>query len=303
MHLNRFLVSSVVLATTACLVPKLDPDPSTSSSPVSVSTTSGPTPTSEPTTSPLSGSSTDPGTTIGIGSDSIFIITPDAGGTSSLACDTFKQDCDEGEKCTAWANDGGLYNATKCVEVTGNKTPGDICTTEGGATTGIDDCQAGAMCWDVDAQNTGTCVALCTGTPDAPICGPGFECAVTSENVLNLCLPGCDPLQPDCLPGDLCIPTGDGFICTAPAPGDPGQQNDPCELTNACAAGLFCIPPANASSACDQQATGCCQPFCEFIEGEDGTCPNPDQKCLPWFDPMKGSPPGLEDVGICSIPL
>lgn len=46
------LVSTVVLATTACLVPKLDPeiDPSTSSS--SVSTTSGPAPTSEPTTIP-----------------------------------------------------------------------------------------------------------------------------------------------------------------------------------------------------------------------------------------------------------
>ncbi len=32
----------------------------------------------------------------------------------------------------------------------GDKPPGLGCTVEGSATSGIDTCQAGAMCWDVD---------------------------------------------------------------------------------------------------------------------------------------------------------
>jgi len=51
-----------------------------------------------------------------------------------------------------------------------------------------------------------------------------------------------------------------------------------------------------------QGSQGCCQPFCDFVN-MDQPCPNPDQKCVQWFDPMMPIPPGSEDVGVCSIPM
>jgi hypothetical protein len=45
---------------------------------------------------------------------------------------------------------------------------------------------------------------------------------------------------------------------------------------------------------------GCCTPFCEF---PDGACPNPDQQCVQWFDPMmlpEGDP--QLDIGFCGVP-
>ena len=70
-------------------------------------TTGNPTTTTDP-------SATDTGTT------AAFIIMPDGGNTGTIECDVFKQDCDPGEKCTAWAEGGGVaWNASKCVMVTG----------------------------------------------------------------------------------------------------------------------------------------------------------------------------------------
>ena len=222
------------------------------------------------------------------------------GGT--IECDVFKQDCASGEKCTAWNdNGGGSWNATKCVPVTGDKVPGDECKAEGGGTSGIDNCEAGAMCYDVDAMNTGICRALCTGTPDAPTCDGNFSCAIVNDGVLNICLPGCDPLLQDCPGKDLCLPIGDGFICVIDVSGDMGQTNDPCEFANSCDKGLVCLNTASASSACMQGSPGCCQPFCDFTAMDP--CPNPDQKCVQWFDPMMPIPPGFEDVGVCAIPM
>jgi hypothetical protein len=307
------------IATTACGPTSNTDTGQASSSTTSVSgTTSSPgsttgvvdptTTTSATTTGPTSetGSPTSTG-------DSTFIVTPDGGSTCLAStdpgkpfrcteCDKFKQDCPRGQKCTAWASDGGSsWNASKCVDVTGDQVPGDECTAEGGGLSGIDDCEKGAMCWEVDKDtNMGTCVALCTGTPDAPVCDPGFACAIANDGVLNLCLPTCDPLLQDCPGDDLCIPLNDGFICVLDASGDMGKTNDPCEFPNACDKGLACSPTATASSACMQDATGCCQPFCDFSMMEP--CPNPDQKCLQWFDPMLPIPPGLEDIGICAIP-
>jgi hypothetical protein len=260
--------------------------------------TNNPTTTTDPTATTADPSATDTGT----GTTASFIQMPDGGGGGTIECDVFKQDCDPGEKCTAWAEGGGgAWNATKCVMVTGDKVPGDVCTTEGGGVSGIDDCEAGAMCWDVSAENMGICVALCKGTPDAPTCDDGFSCAIVNDGVLNICLPGCDPLLQDCDGDDLCLPIGDGFICVLDASGEMGKTNDPCEFANACDKGLVCLNTASASSACMQGSQGCCQPFCDF--GMMDPCPNPDQKCVQWFDPMMPIPPGFEDVGVCAIPM
>jgi hypothetical protein len=169
--------------------------------------------------------------------------------------------------------------------------PGDPCTAPEGGTSGIDDCGPGWFCWEVAVDDQGYCVALCTGSIEAPACEVGYQCAFFGD--APLCLIRCDPLMQICL-GETCLPYEDGFICVGDESGDAGQANDPCAVFNACDPGLVCLPPETASSACDLQAFGCCQPYCQL---PDGTCPNPDQQCLPWYDPMMPIAPGYEDVG------
>ncbi|MBK9756463.1 MAG: hypothetical protein IPO88_23780 [Nannocystis sp.] len=230
----------------------------------------------------------------------------DAGGGLDLhsgggiECDIFAQDCAPGEKCAAWADEGVAWNATRCVPVTGDKVPGDVRMTEAGLS-GIDNCEAGAMCWDVDAKNMGICFALCKGTAWVPTCDEGFSCSYASEGVLNLCLPECDPLVQDCAGDKLCVPTNVTFVCVPDVSGDMGKTNDACEFVGGCDKGLVCLNISAGSSACMKDAVGCCQPFCDFTAME--LCPNFDQECVQWFDPMMPIPPGLEDVGVCAIPI
>ncbi len=215
-------------------------------------------------------------------------------------CDNFAQDCPEGQKCAAYADDGGnAWNALKCVEVTGTDEPGDACTREDIAT-GIDTCVEGAMCWDTNAEGVGICLALCTGSAEAAVCElPGSPCTIANVGVLNLCLGNCNPLVDCPVPSDLCIPYEGNFICVLQA-GEKGQIGDPCEFINVCDAGLVCLDPATVSASCDPAAGGCCTPFCPF---PDGACPNPDQVCVQWFDPMMlpENDPQL-DIGFCGLP-
>ncbi len=216
-------------------------------------------------------------------------------------CDVFAQDCPEGQKCAPWADDGSnAWNAVKCVEVTGTDKPGDECTVSG-LLTGMDSCIEGAICWNSNDEGVGTCLALCTGSPEAPMCPNKTLCSISGSGVLNLCLPTCDPLLQDCDdPADLCIPNGDSFTCVLDAGGEQGQANDPCEFVNVCDPGLMCLHPATVSAACDPAAGGCCTPFCKF---PGGACPNPDQSCVQWFDPgqLPENDPQLA-IGVCGVP-
>ena len=223
-------------------------------------------------------------------------------GPIDAECDPWVQDCPDGQKCMPWANDGSsAWNALKCTDVMPNAgKPGDECTVEGNGVSGVDSCEKASMCWNV-SQDTGkgTCVAFCTGSQEAPMCGPGTNCVIANDGVLILCLPGCDPLTQDCPNMDLCIPQpmGDGFVCVLDASGDMGAQNDPCEYANACDPGLICANPALATE-CDPMAAGCCLPFCDLSMPE---CTNMGAMCLPWYD-MGMAPPGLENVGVCGLP-
>ncbi len=209
-----------------------------------------------------------------------------------LGCDPFAQDCAVGEKCIAVDS----WTSTRCVPLTGDRLPGEPCVATD-APAG-DDCQLGAMCWNLDADQHGTCVALCTGSPDAPVCPADRACFIGNEGVLNVCLIACDPLAPACPDGEACLAASDQFLCILDASGDEGQLNDPCEFVNGCDPGLACLDTAAASAACQPGETGCCQPFCEF---PDAPCPNPDQQCVQWF-PADEIPPGAEHIGVCAIP-
>ncbi len=227
------------------------------------------------------------------GSGGTFVQEPDA--QSGNECDPRLQDCPEGEKCAAWADDGGSsWNANKCVPVTGAGQAGDPCLTEGGGVSGLDDCAKGMMCWDVNEEAMGVCVEFC-GEDDS--CPPMTECAVQNDGVLPICIPGCDPLLQDCPEGSGCYAIdGDNgnTICIPDASGDGGLDGDPCEYDNVCDPGLICI---GGSAGCT--AMWCCTPWCDLTASN--SCPGMAQgeECVPHFaDP----PPGADDVGICVIP-
>ena len=219
---------------------------------------------------------------------------------SSIECDPIEQNCGPGEKCVPSGSDGGPWDTTRCVEVAGDGLVGDPCTVTGDKFGGFDDCALGHICWNVDDELHGTCIAQCTGTHADPQCAEGSTCVIANAGVLTLCFPNCDPLEQDCPEGDVCVPsyTGPGFICVLDASGREGQANDACKFADACDPGLLCANSATTSSACSIDSSGCCTPFCSF---PGGACPNPDQQCVSFFGPDP-PPPGDEDIGLCQIP-
>ena len=273
-------------------------DETSTTEPSAATTTTAGTTTLPTTTAPgeTSTSTTAGPTTTAPSTGVDFVARPDT--HDPMNCDIFAQDCEPGQKCVPWGPEGSSWRGTKCVDVTGDGAPGDPCTAPEGPVAGIDDCDATSICWDVDDNNSGTCIAQCTGTLDAPMCPTTF-CSLNSDGTIALCFPGCDPLIQDCPGDDLCLPDADDFICVLDASGDQGQMNDPCGFPNACDKGHLCLAPADVSAACDPQADGCCTPFCEL---PDGPCPNPDQECTPWYEPMQQIPPGNESIGVCRIP-
>ena len=270
------------------------PDSATVSSTTDVPTTDAP-------TTSTSTSTTDCADDCSTGYESAAFIygNPDPG--PRLDCDPFAQDCPPDQKCAAVPDGRDSWGNAQCVPITGDQAPGEPCASAdapGDPPTGADDCRLGAMCWNLDETNHGTCAALCTGDPDTPVCPTDFACLRNGNGALNLCVPTCDPLLPVCADDASCVAFGVDFLCIADASGDEGQTNDPCEFINNCDPGLLCLNTASASAACQQGSQGCCQPLCTF---PDGPCPNPDQQCIQWFPP-DDIPPGHEDVGICAIP-
>jgi len=157
------------------------------------------------------------------------------------------------------------------------------------------------MCWDVDEQGEGTCVAQCMGDLVDPLCPNDGVCTIAADGLLAVCLPYCDPLQQDCAEGAACYPIGASFRCLPDASGVGGKINDACELINVCEAGLFCAPPAAVGAGCPPGSLGCCTRFCELPHGN---CSNPDQQCLAWLGPdmMPVGEPWAK-LGFCGVPL
>jgi hypothetical protein len=244
--------------------------------------------------------------TNGPGTSASGFIDVQDGGSPTFECDPWTQDCPDGQKCNPWANDGGTWNATKCVPLDANPAQvGDPCMVEGDPKSGLDNCMAAAMCWAVDAEtHIGTCVGFCTGTEANPSCDdPGTTCSITNGGSLILCLPVCDPLLQNCVNDQGCYGVGSHFICAPNASQpDAGNYGDPCAFLNVCNPGLFCAA-AGAVPNC-QGASGCCSEFCDITSAEGAAqCQGAagGQECVPWFE-QNQAPPGFEDVGGCSIP-
>ncbi len=207
-------------------------------------------------------------------------------------------DCPDGFKCAPYATDGGVaWDANKCVPVAGNDTPGEGCTVEGSGTSGYDSCVAGALCTNVDMNNTGICVALCRGTMESPACSPGLACLSTNGAVLNLCVQACDPLAQNCmLDGQACIPDDGEFLCVDDASGGVQMDGTPCLYINECGPGLFCGVKELAPVVCaDVGDADCCLSFCDL---SDDACPG-TTVCAAYFEPPS---PDYPQVGYCADP-
>jgi hypothetical protein len=271
-----------------------DTDPATTTTGPGVTTTPGDAGTTE-----ADGDSSDGG------EGGSFIVLGDLGDIP-MGCNLFSQDCDEGDKCMPYANDGGpAWNATQCVPIDAAAGQvGDACMMMGSGTSGIDNCDIGLMCWNVDENGVGLCEDMCTGSEDAPICeNPDDACSIANGGAIVLCLPECDPLLQDCGEGQACYPIADAFVCAPDASGELGTHGEPCEFINACDAGNVCIG-ADAFVDC-RSGLGCCASVCAVSDIDaDAECDalSSGQGCEPWF--VEGmAPPGYEDIGVCALPL
>jgi hypothetical protein len=234
-----------------------------------------------------------------------FLIPCDAAGFGlthcqppDSTCDPWEQDCPEGEKCQPWANDGGPdWTSTRCSPLDPSAgQPGDPCVLEGSAVSGVDTCGVGSLCWASDPETVeGTCVQMCTGSPDLPVCDdPQRACAMTNEGTVTVCLMACDPLVGDCLEGEGCYPlAGDEtvpmFVC---APTGNGMTVGGRHPTH-CAAGTVDVG-TDALSSCAPNADPCCATLCDL------TAPACDDglTCTPFYE--EGTlPPDLEEIGLC----
>ncbi len=223
-------------------------------------------------------------------------------GTTGMAggpCDVYAQDCPEGEKCAPYAEGGGSsWNAVKCLPVMGSGQPGEPCAAQGSGLSGVDDCAEGVLCWFLDDMDQGTCVEMCGGSKSQPICDGATFCALTTgDGTVNLCFLRCDPLVQDCPGEDLCLPTYGDFICIPDTSGEGGAVFDPCLV--ACDKGFLCKDPSLANE-CDQNAGGCCLPFCDLTD-PDLTCPGVGQTCASLYDEGM-APPAYAHIGLCILP-
>jgi hypothetical protein len=235
------------------------------------------------------------------GEDPTTGVDPTTGG-SEEECDLWAQDCPEGSKCMPYDKDGdSVFDEPRCVPLDSDPGQGgDDCHIEGTPASGLDDCDEGLICWNVDAMNQGACVIMCAGSESAPTCPEGLICDISNGGALILCVTPCDPLAPACPEGQICLPSADGgFVCDADASGSQGGYGDPCAYVNVCDNGLLCAPgPSVPGCATD----GCCTEYCDLTVGPENCSGAPEQECVPFHDPG-AAPPGYEDVGVCSVPL
>lgn len=187
--------------------------------------------------------------------------------------------CAEGESCKPYGLPEDPFGARRCTP-NGTAAVGEPCT-GGSATPWEDDCEAGALCFG------GTCQALCAEELD-------FSCAEGHcfyGGSTTVCLPACNPLEPDCLEGESCMASNASFACLDPAQAEVFAHSD--------CAGTTCGPlerclDAEAVPGCSEDA--CCSPLCDATMSEcaDGLT------CLDlWSDDEY---PELANLGVCADP-
>ncbi len=258
-------------------------------------TTSGPVPvTATTTTPPPPGTSSDTtegfDTTDGI----LFLSDPDA--TTPPMCDFYAQDCFDGFKCVPFSETGMAWTGVACFPVVeGAGAPGDACTTERQLWSGYDDCDASSICWVSDeATLEGTCVGLCMGSLERPVCADREAWCTLNSDGVGVCWPPCSPLVQDCPAGQGCYEESDGtFACSPLASGGTNPPGEVCESSSGCDPGSVCLE-AQEVPGC--RGSGCCSSLCDLDDAMPPCLGG--QSCEPWFGPGE-APRGQQNVGAC----
>jgi hypothetical protein len=253
-------------------------------------TSTGPDPTE------TSDSSSDPSTGDGDGDlesseDTGFVPPTDLEACS--ICDTFAQDCPDGEKCVPGPNRGGSCNPQSCREVVGDKQPSEPCSLVDNS----DDCGESSWCYPgrFEDDSPAVCIEFCLGTADDASCSnPDEVCVIDTASYDGElgCRPRCNPLAPEgCLADE---------VCTI---GTSEQKDFGCLIANAelaagavcnhdqdCAAGL-CL---DADELPDCGTVRCCSSFCDVLAPD---CPD-GSECV--AIELADNPEST--VGVCRIP-
>lgn len=230
----------------------------------------------------------------------------DTGVIGDGECDPWLQDCPDGLKCMAYAEPGvNHFTGNKCTPVAQNPgVAGDPCYADGGWSTGVDDCDYGLACWNIDPETSeGVCMAWCTGSADAATCpDAGDTCVFWVPGFAHICLSLCDPLLQDCDGPESCLPNwakqGEEWVCSLDYSFDEGQEFDPCEYSNACDPGMICTDPKSAIE-CDPGAIGCCISVCDT--SAPNSCEGQGAECQGFYG-EEPAPPNYANVGLCSLP-
>ena len=217
-------------------------------------------------------------------------------------CSVYDQDCEAGFKCVPLVDAGaGSWSLVRCTPVADDpKDLGEVCTVKGRVSDGVDDCERGLVCWDLDPNTQqGRCAEVVLGNEHGPVCtDPRAMPNLVFDSPIALCLPGCDPVDPSACPdGQACLPRDDApsrFSCAPESSGDLGKAWDPCDDVVDCNPGLTCVDDIHLPTC---PTSRCCTPYCEH--------PNPDCQegfsCVPWYAGNE-APPGFENVGVCRLP-
>lgn len=297
-------LQGLLLVACACGPGSADAGGSTSAG-TSTSSTEGPSPTSsstaaDTTAAPMTSEGSSTGASSSSSSEGGYIMTPDIP-IECLAsyCDTWAEDCPDGEKCVPTTCASDRWERTSCVPLDPDPVaPGSPCLAPDGPYGGTDDCDLGSMCWNVDETTlAGTCVWHCSGSEANPLCPGNDACFIGYDGIIAVCLPRCDPLAPDCAADEACVfddPAGaDAFVCL-PRSLEPAEAyGDDCSREPGCGTGLVCRPA--------QQVPGCAASDCCTTVGDladPPVCPDASQSCLPLY-PDGTAPPGLADLCFC----
>lgn len=191
---------------------------------------------------------------------------------ADIECNSFDQDCPAMEKCVPYG-----FETRHCVPIPVEPIPdGEPCDA-------IQDDPCGPTSWcGLARDGVGTCVPLCGGTHDEPVCPGDTICVIDDEGIVAFCQRPCDPFVADSCPADTCQATPHGFGCV---PAGAVQRGEFCYEDDSCADGMVCRHHSFVASCCHAR---CCTTLCSAEHPCDGgTCA---------FDPAV---PGSEDVGYC----
>ena len=218
-------------------------------------------------------------------------------------------ECAPGLKCMPYSSDASNWpNAAACFPIDPDAVDlYEPCVWHDHPWSGYDNCGDHAFCEDFDADGTGECMGLCIWNSENsndfscedPVAEGNWGC----QECFCMCQVSCNPLDPDCAEGESCVPNHNpAFMCAPDASGELGAHGDPCEFINVCDPGLACVEPMRLPGGCGEQSFGCCSTFCDT--SQPNTCPGAamGEICEPWFAPGE-APDGLQNVGICSLPI